>query len=163
MGNRASSPKPDDEANGLDADVRAANEQINTDTSSSSSSSPGNDTDTPGAIVPRRRLPLIGAQIYPFALVKNSGFFSGIASATFITIIDTKALCRKMAGWARQKSKEVTQWMRKNPMKTTLTGMLVLNTIFGAAVPAMLGAVGFSAAGPVAGTYYFANCLVLVG
>lgn len=183
MGNRTSSLNgPDD----LDADGRAANEQDSTNRASSSSSSSGNDTSTPDSIVPHRRLPLVGAQVDPFALVRNSRFFSGIVDTivavhmwgrrinnavqkvkdTFAMIIDSfknidsKALCKAMTKWARQKSKEVAQWMRKNPKATALIVIVVLSTIFGAAAPAILGSIGFSAAGPVAGMYPSAICLV---
>lgn len=65
---------------------------------------------------------------------------------------DVKELLKAMVELARRKSKEVTQWCKDNPWKAAYIVIAVLTTIvFGAAAPAMLSAVGFSAAGPVAG------------
>jgi hypothetical protein len=186
MGNRNSFLKPNNRTDDLNADGPAANEQNSTDRTSSSSSSSSNDTRTLDPNVPNRRFPLIDAQVGLFTFVRNSRFFSSFVNAMiavhmwgrkinnaaqkvkdmFNIIIDSfkdieaKALCEAMVEWARQKSKEVAQWMRKDSKTTTLIVMVVLTIMFGAAAPAILGSIGFSAVGPVAGMYLSANCLV---
>jgi hypothetical protein len=69
--------------------------------------------------------------------------------------VRVKELQDAMINFARIKSKQLAQWCRENPRTAIFIGVaLTVTTIFGTMAPLMLGAVGFSAAGPVAGVCF---------